>query len=408
MDEAISERAVRRDERLQEWEAIVTATLQRQAEEAVVGTVGVRSQVETILCGRISCEGLEGRLNENSMLLEGSTLAGGAKVQLNVANCQQVAAFPGQIVGVIGQSGMAGSTFHAKEFLPGLPQEAQPLGERSSLHALAVSGPFSKKDVLDFSALESVLAEVASARERPEVLIIFGPLLDSNNTKVAEGEVYLQNTEEPCTFEEVYEELFALLGRHLLPLRQAKPPTEVLIVPALDEVLSFHPLPQPPIDVSMGPFLTRRDSLEQLQRLGVRFLPNPAHLEINGIKVCLTSADLLGPMLPQLVLRPPGKKIQEALRLLLQQRCLLPMVPREPAQVYESRASALDFPAGAPHLCIFPSISGLSATVADDTLFVNPGFLHKSAMAEVWIAPGSASLDERFRVDMKKLEKKES
>lgn len=28
---------------------------------------------------------------------------------------------------------------------------------------------FSKKDVLDFSALESVLAEVASARERPEV-----------------------------------------------------------------------------------------------------------------------------------------------------------------------------------------------------------------------------------------------
>lgn len=25
---------------------------------------------------------------------------------------------------------------------------------------------------------------------------------------------------------QVYEELFALLGRHLLPLRQAKPPTE--------------------------------------------------------------------------------------------------------------------------------------------------------------------------------------
>eukprot|EP00913_Durusdinium_trenchii_P014029 g13174.t1 len=76
-----------------------------------------------------------------------------------------------------------------------------------------------------------------TAEESPEspVLIIFGPLLDSNNTKVAEGEVYLQNTEEPCTFEEVYEELFALLGRHLLPLRQAKPPTEVLIVPALDE-----------------------------------------------------------------------------------------------------------------------------------------------------------------------------
>eukprot|EP00435_Cladocopium_sp_Y103_P073153 s108_g42.t1 len=97
-----------------------------------------------------------------------------------------------------------------------------------------------------------------------------------------------------------------------------------------------------------------------------------------------------------------------ALRLLLQQRCLFPMVPREPAQVCEARAQALDFPGGAPHLCIFPSLAGLSATVADDTLFVNPGFLCKSAalgsFAELWIAPGGDSMKDRIRVDVKKLE----
>ncbi|CAL1154207.1 unnamed protein product [Cladocopium goreaui] len=69
----------------------------------------------------------------------------GHRVQLNVANCQHLAAVPGQIVavGVVGRSGMTGNTFHAHEF--------------------------SKKKELDFAALESVLAEVAASSERPEV-----------------------------------------------------------------------------------------------------------------------------------------------------------------------------------------------------------------------------------------------
>lgn len=412
MDEALSERAIRRDERLQEWEAPITSLLQQRVQEAVIGAVGVPSQVETILCGRIACEGLDGRLNEQSMLLEGSTLAAGAKVQLNVANCQHLAAVPGQIVGVVGRSGMTGNTFHAHEFLPGLPQQAQPLGENCALHAAVIAGPFSKKKELDFAALESVLAEVAASSERPEVLIIFGPFLDCNNDKVVSGEVHLPGREEPCSFEEIYAVLFAMLARNLQPLRRANPPTEVLIVPSLDEVAAFHPLPQPPLDVVMGSYLmASKDSLESLQRLGVRFLPNPVHLEINGIKVSLSSADALTPVIRELVLRCPSgqRKMDEALRLLLRQRCLFPMVPREPAQVYEARAQALDFPGGAPHLCIFPSIAGLSATVADDTLFVNPGFLCKSgalgSFAELWIAPGGAStLKDRIRVDVKKLE----
>eukprot|EP00434_Breviolum_minutum_P027810 symbB.v1.2.024596.t1/scaffold2341.1/size81865/4 len=171
MDETLSERAARRDERLQEWEASITSTLHKQVTEAVIGTVGVPSQVETILCGRIACEGLEGRLNEHSMLLEGSTLAAAKQVQLNVANCNRVAAIPGQIVGVVGRSGMTGNTFHAKEFLPGLPQEPQPLADACQLHALVVAGPFTQKNVLDFTALQTVLVDLAESRdERPEVL----------------------------------------------------------------------------------------------------------------------------------------------------------------------------------------------------------------------------------------------
>ncbi|CAE7593341.1 HCN2 [Symbiodinium pilosum] len=122
MNETVAARAVRRDERLQEWEPMLVSELQRRDPEAAVGTVGVICQNESILCGRIACEGLEGRLNERSIMLEAHSLSN-AKVRLNISDCRQVAAFPGQIVGVVGRSGMTGNTFHVSDFLPGSASE---------------------------------------------------------------------------------------------------------------------------------------------------------------------------------------------------------------------------------------------------------------------------------------------
>merc|ERR1719410_1380497 len=122
---------------------MVAAMRARHAgEEIVLGTVGVPTQAEAILCGRIVCEGLEGRLNERSILLEGSVASSrGARVRLDAAECERVAAFPGQIVSVLGRSGMTGTTFHARDFLPGLlrePASAPPAD--ASLHMMVVSG----------------------------------------------------------------------------------------------------------------------------------------------------------------------------------------------------------------------------------------------------------------------------
>merc|ERR1719203_2242433 len=101
-----------------ESDVIAALQAQRDGESLMVGQVGVPTQAEVAMCGRIVCEGLDGRLNERSMLLEGSqTSANGARVQLSVADCKRLAAFPGQIVGVLGRSGMMGTTFHAKELL---------------------------------------------------------------------------------------------------------------------------------------------------------------------------------------------------------------------------------------------------------------------------------------------------
>merc|ERR550532_3293677 len=104
---------------------MVAAMRARHAgEEVVLGTVGVPTQAEAMLCGRVACEGLEGRLNERSILLEGCRGSIIARVQLSVAQCQRVVAFPGQIVAVLGRSGMTGTNFHARDFVAGLPPPA--------------------------------------------------------------------------------------------------------------------------------------------------------------------------------------------------------------------------------------------------------------------------------------------
>merc|ERR1719203_2275530 len=108
--------------------------------------------------------------------------------------------------------------------------------------------------------------------------------------------------------------------------------------------------------------------LEQLKLLGVKFLPNPAHLDLNGLRVSVTSADALSPVLRSgLVLRPEERKIEQALRLLQQQRSLFPVLPREPARVSEARAAALDFPGKVvPDVAIFPSVSGTASGMLVD------------------------------------------
>lgn len=414
MDESIEERAGHLDDRLAAMEADVAAELcARHATRCdgappPVGTVGAASQAEVVLCGRIACEGLEGKLNERSLLLEGSRASsGGASVRLSVVECPAVTAFPGQIVGVLGRSGMSGTTFHAREILDGLsiPARVATRGD-SPLHALVAAGPYCLRDSLEYDALERVFEH--ALQEKPDVLILLGPFLDASNMQVAAGATTLPGEDEPCSFEDVYtEHVLKLLQRGVALLKRASPDTQLLLQPSLDEVLCFHPMPQPPLDISLG--LER--AMEPLKRLGVRFLPNPAHLRIGGLRVSVSSADALSPLLRELVLRPEGKKIQESLRQLLRQRTLFPALPRDPPQVSEARASAFDFPEGvAPDVCIFPSqCGGLMGAFVDDVAFINPGSVCRPAalgtFAELWVMPpsGDAPLCERVRIDIQKL-----
>jgi len=418
MDESLEDRTAERDQRLADFEGPLAEAMQQrhEGEETLVGTIGVPSQAETILCGRIVCEGLEGRLNERSMILEGSrATARGARVQLNAAACPNVAAFPGQLVSVLGRSGLSGTTFHARDFVAGIPAPPPAQG-CEQVHMLVLAGPFCLKNGLDYSPLEQALEH--AARVKPQVVLLVGPFVDATNKLVAEGDVELPGQGEPCSLEEFYSEhVLSLLVRGLQDLRKSIGSTRVLVVPSLDEALAFHPMPQPPLDLELAPNLNDAGvaKLEKLKQMGVQFLPNPAHLDINGLRVSVSSADALSPVLRSgLVLRPEERKIEQALRLLQQQRSLFPVLPREPACVSEARAAALDFPEKVvPDVMIFPSVSGTSqGMLVDARLFVNPGSVCRPAaigtFAEIWAgAPptegAKASVRDRVRVDIQSL-----
>uniref|UniRef100_A0A7S2QNU9 DNA polymerase alpha subunit B n=1 Tax=Zooxanthella nutricula TaxID=1333877 RepID=A0A7S2QNU9_9DINO len=281
------------------------------------------------------------------------------------------------------------------------------------MHVQVMAGPFCLRNGLDYSPLEEGLEHAAS--HPPQVLLLLGPFVDANNLSVASGEPVLPGRPEGevCSLPEVYSQhVLPALRRGFARLKAASPASEILVVPSLDEALGFHPLPQPPLDVAVGPSLDASGA-EQLRRLGARLVPNPAHLSVEGLRLTVTSADALTPVLRAgLVLRPEEKRIEQAQRLLLQQRSLFPVMPREPASVAEARARALDFPGQeVPDVLVFPSATGsASGQFVDGRLFVNPGSVCRPAalgsFAEMWLTPppaggGGASLVQRARVDIK-------
>eukprot|EP00403_Amphidinium_massartii_P014638 CAMPEP_0178411582 /NCGR_PEP_ID=MMETSP0689_2-20121128/21566_1 /TAXON_ID=160604 /ORGANISM="Amphidinium massartii, Strain CS-259" /LENGTH=631 /DNA_ID=CAMNT_0020032787 /DNA_START=68 /DNA_END=1963 /DNA_ORIENTATION=+ len=414
MDESIAFRAEQQLSRrlLLEEELVLSTRAAANEEEVPLGIFGSTMQSEVVLVGQIMCDGMDGKLNERSLILQGPRR--GAQVQLNIAACKHAAVFPGQLVAVIGRSGVSGDIFHARELVPGLPLIRAPthIGTQS-LHAVVASGPYCLRDSLDYSPLDHLLDDVAA--RRPQVLILQGPFLDANNVQVASGETRWPGKSTVLSYEELYSQhILPKLLHGLATLRKALPMIRIFIVPSLDEALCFHPLPQPPLDVGLcldAPAL--KSASASFKGLGVDLLPNPAHLQIAGLRVSLCSADALSPLLKELVLRPAGrKKIEESFRLLLQQRTLFPVLPRDPAKVSEARAAALDFPDGcAPDLCVLPSAAGVpSGIVVDGTVFINPGQLCKAVLgtfAELWVLPPgdgpASSTAERTRVDIQKL-----
>lgn len=162
---------------------------------AAVHPVGVAAQEPTVFAGRIVCDS-EGRLNAQSLLLEGSQRdSEGVRVKLDVSKCPGCRLFPGQVVLIKGTN-PSGHCVVASEVLPGIPlpmartslsdlaQHAAARGERG-LSVVVAAGPYTVSEDLAYEPLAALLEYCG--QHQPNVVLLAGPFVDVEHPQIKDG-----------------------------------------------------------------------------------------------------------------------------------------------------------------------------------------------------------------------------
>ena len=151
--------------------------------------IGEQSQEQVVVCGRICCESTQGRLNAKSLVLEGGHYDNGNRVKLDVSSMSSYSLFPGQIVAVEGMcpSGhtLIVSKIHSNVMAPKIKVSVESMKKhKKPLSCFVASGPFSTSTDLNFDPLEDLLGVVA--KEKPDMLVLVGPFVDSAHPLIGE------------------------------------------------------------------------------------------------------------------------------------------------------------------------------------------------------------------------------
>ena len=171
------------------------------AEAAASGEVhptGAAAQQPALFVGRVVCDSEGGRLNPQSLLLEGSQRSSnGARVRLDVSKCPGYRLFPGQVVALRGTN-PSGHCIVASQVLPGhaLPLPTTDLAAlagyaaatgRRGTSLVVAAGPFTSAEDLEYAPLGALLDFCSQPEHRPDVLLLLGPFVDAEHPAVRGG-----------------------------------------------------------------------------------------------------------------------------------------------------------------------------------------------------------------------------
>jgi len=240
--------------------------------------------------------------------------------------------------------------------------------------------------------------------QKPSVVLLIGPFLDSNNEKIKIGDVDQTPTE---LFHTQFTE-------NLHDYLEACPDSLVLIAPSVGDIISHHCVyPQAPLDIS---------GLRGDPR--IILLPNPCRFSLNGVTFSVTSMDVLFHLRrEQLVLRaeeaeslevdgqPPATDMMASLaRHILQQRSFYPLFPAPLDLSHEVNldVSHLEYlalchgeGASSPDVLVVPSRLKHFSKVVDRTITINPSFVAKKVSANlVFGGNGEGPISSRMKVDV--------
>ncbi|KAG0455006.1 hypothetical protein HPP92_024298 [Vanilla planifolia] len=247
------------------------------------------SQKNIFAVGMICCDG-EGRLNEKSIMLQGSVEhSGGQRVRIDVQKLHQFSLFPGQVVGLEGHnpSGhclMASRVVENMLLAPdsSLPsakkqaidheQKSSPISASKVVSMVIAAGPFSTTDNMLFEPFKELLAY--ATRKQPQLLILMGPFLDTEHPEIRKG-----------TLDRSFDEIFHVeILRALQDYAQYMGSSaRVVLVPSIRDAHHDFVFPQPAFDIEISDI-----TQHQISCLG-----NPCLFSSNEILVGCSTVDIL-------------------------------------------------------------------------------------------------------------------
>ncbi|XP_078441934.1 DNA polymerase alpha 2 isoform X3 [Wolffia australiana] len=191
------------------------------------------SQKNIFTVGMICCDG-EGRMNKNSVSLQGSAeQSGGQRIRLDLEKLKTYSVFPGQIV---------------------------------------AAGPFTTSDNLLFEPLAELLAY--ASRKSPQLLVLIGPFIDSEHPEIKNGTA---NT----SFDDIFKvEIISRLQDYVELMGSA---VRVVLLPATRDANHDHVFPQPAFEIFPPEEIKNQISC----------LSNPCVFSANEVVVGGCSVDIL-------------------------------------------------------------------------------------------------------------------
>ncbi|UPQ97782.1 subunit B of DNA polymerase alpha [Chloropicon primus] len=328
------------DERIQRLVDLLETRFGIDASNSVYGI----ANEPVVVCGRICCDSAEGRINEASILIEGSSLhSQGMKVRLDTSKLSSLSLFPGQVVAVEGIN-PSGHCITAFGILTGVPK---PLCAAGSSHralgragdrsrrVVVASGPFTTVEDLSLEPLKALIE--SASEDKPDFLVLNGPFVDKDHPIVKAGQVDVE-----------FEDLFDLCCESFRKLPRE---TKVVLVPSVRDVHHDPAYPQPPF---------RTNGMPGDVREKIICAPNPAVVSCSGVTIGATSHDILKHLSGSELHRSSSSSDRMA-RLashVLQQRNFYPLSPPAPGTCLDSKlASEKDaiFLPNSPDVLVLPS-----------------------------------------------------
>ncbi|CAD8050771.1 unnamed protein product [Paramecium primaurelia] len=318
--------------------------------------------------------------------------------KLNLSNIENEGAYlyPGKIVGVvINQS--TDKELEVNKFLQVYPEDMSIQVEPSnfknyqlqqrqdSIVMVIAAGPFEKEGKFGYKGLFNLVEKIKKKQISCDILMLLGPILD------------VQNQENLDKYNFEYEEFLELILQAII---EELPKVQVIVVNSTKEINTFHPVPQPPLNIKV------EQQKKKVQVENLMFVGNPCILQIEDMTIGIINEEVISEINSgsEKIGVQKLNKIESALKQIIEQKSFVPINPTKfPCDL--SKQEFLDFDQ-CPDVIITPSHFTQSAKLIDQTVFINPQFFQPAQQYAILTFNGNNELDiisRKIRVDFGKL-----